>query len=138
MCLLRCISPLLADCCKSRKSNDAENLAKVDFLANSATATSAALKNFVRHPKMIFFNTIRVKAEVAFRRRLGSFWNPSQLWILQAIMPKSVIRDLPAAAWPRLSRPCTIAAKPRSLTEQDRWKLYGIGRLSRAPSLNVR
>jgi hypothetical protein len=31
----------------------------------------------------------------------------SRLWILQAIIPKSVIRDLPAAAWPRLSRPCT-------------------------------
>src|SRR6266436_8628045 len=31
----------------------------------------------------------------------------SRLWILQAIIPKSVIRDLPAAAWPRLARPCT-------------------------------
>ena len=28
--------------------------------------------------------------------------------------------------------------KAQLLTEQDRWKLYGIGRLSRAPSLNVR
>jgi hypothetical protein len=35
-------------------------------------------------------------------------------------------------------QPAFIAAKPRSLTEQDRWKLYGRGRLSRAPSLNVR
>jgi hypothetical protein len=51
---------------------------------------------------------------------------------------ESVIRGLPAAAWLRLSRPCTIAAKAQSLTEQDRWKLYGIGRLSRAPSLDIR
>ena len=34
-------------------------------------------------------------------------------------------------------QPTFIAAKPRSLTEQDHWK-YGRGRLSRARSLNVR
>jgi len=28
--------------------------------------------------------------------------------------------------------------KAQSLTEQDRWKLYGIGRFSGAPSINVR
>jgi hypothetical protein len=36
-------------CCKSRKSNDAKNLANVDFLP-----ASAVLKNFGRQPKKTF------------------------------------------------------------------------------------
>jgi hypothetical protein len=35
-------------------------------------------------------------------------------------------------------QPAFIAARPRSLSKQDCWNLYGGGHLSRAPSPNVR
>jgi hypothetical protein len=55
----------------------------------------AVAKAFVKDMRAFFAEENAIKRdEIAARQ-------------LHVLIPKSVIRDLPAAAWPRLSRPCT-------------------------------